>query len=117
MAFLSKSDIEKFLTEKNLFDEDTDFIWVTSGNSYFIISFCKNGLALVPITPLGDFRGDIDLLEKENIDTIEFKKKILGYKLKITAINSEKYSFVVRPFMISYKGQKESIKNIMRKIA
>ena len=113
MKILKKTDIENFLKEDNLYDEDSDFIWATKGSLYFIVAFVEKGIVLLPIGALGDLTGDISLLEKQDIKSVEFKKKLLGYKLIISDSNSDSFSFVVRPFMIGYKGQKESIANII----
>jgi hypothetical protein len=111
---LSKREIEDYLVQNNLFDHSVHFVWATVGDSYFILAVDEVKLVLLPITSLGHISGEIHLLERENIEQLEMKKLLLGYKLRIKPVDDMTMAFVIRSFMLGYKGQAEALQAILK---
>lgn len=111
---LSKADIDNYLNDKNLLQKDSTFIWATIGKKYFIISFSKNEVCVLPVGPMGNFTGKLYQMEKQTLEIIELKKKTLGfgYNLIIKPYEEKKKSFTIRPVIVGFKEQKDNIETI-----
>lgn len=111
---LKKKEIEDYLVQNNLYNNSVHFVWSTVGGSYFILAIDEVKLILLPITSLGDISGEIHLLERENIEILQMKKILLGYKLKVKPVDDVAETFIIRPFMLGYKGQGEALQSILK---
>ncbi|BDR58742.1 hypothetical protein [Xylocopilactobacillus apicola] len=118
-----KQDLDDFLKKNDLLDDDTHSICVTtrrgifsSVNDYYFISFNRQGLAIIPLTAMGKFVGNIFFSENDQIEEAFLKKAIWGYKFIIKPKGDKKGSkFTVRSIMVGYHEQKAELAEFIKK--
>lgn len=109
---LTRDDIKNLLLANNIYDESIDSIFVTTGYEGLILVFSKNYIGKMSITGLGNLSGHIEILPRNVIKSIEFRKRLLGYKIVIVDTDLVKHSFRVRPVLFGFPEQSKSIENI-----
>lgn len=115
---LKRQEIIDFLEEKGYNDSTTKIVWANIGNArgmQVVLAFNETGIYTILITPLGKIDGEIIVLNKDEIQSVSFKKGLMAYQLKIETADSEVPDFRINKTMIGYKGQKEDLADLLER--
>lgn len=74
---------------------------------YYIIAFYPDEIVLAPLTSMGKFKEDYQVIPKEDIQTIAVKKGLIQYKVTIQ-MNEEKIKLKCNKFILNTPWQKEN---------
>jgi len=74
---------------------------------YYIIAFYPDEIVLAPLSAMGKFKEDYQVIPKEAIQAIEVKKGLMQYKVTIQT-NEEKIKLKCNKFILNTPWQKEN---------
>ena len=87
-----------------------------TANSYFLIVFAQTGIYIISITPMGKLGEIVEVFPKENIQSYQFKKRLLmGYKFLLVMNDGTTFNLNVNKVMIGAGWHKTELQAILER--
>lgn len=125
MALITQQeDIIEHLKQNQLYSGDENIIYATLKKSWLNISYIVEGVWLaispskviiLPVNQMGKLTENVIVIDQSDLKTIEIKKNLLMYTLRIVNNKDEDMKFRVSSTVIGNKHHKENFEVLLNK--